>query len=71
MASQMRGEIVYRVCEDIPNRTEMLTYYGDDYARSLDIDPKRFRGKKGSFLITEEVIDEACEIVMARKERDS
>ena len=37
VAVQFQGEIWYRVCKEIPHGTELLTYYGDDYSKTLGI----------------------------------
>ncbi len=43
VAVQVKGQNMYRVCRTIPAGAELLTYYGDEYARSLKIDPKQYK----------------------------
>ncbi len=43
IAVQLKGAIYYRVCKTIPNGAELLTYYGDEYARTIKIDPEKFK----------------------------
>ena len=43
LAVQLKGQIMYSVCRPIPPGTELLTYYGDDYARAMNIDPLEYR----------------------------
>jgi SCY1-like protein 2 len=37
-AFQYTGEIYYRTCKNIPAETELLAWYGEEYARGMKID---------------------------------
>ena len=39
---QYKGEMYYRTFKNIPAHTELLVWYGDDYARNLGIDVENF-----------------------------
>lgn len=43
MAFVYRGAIYYRTVKEIPKDTEILVYYGNEYAEELNINTKNFR----------------------------
>ena len=45
MSVQYKGQIFYRVCQEVKINSELLTYYGDQYSHSLGVDPKVFKEK--------------------------
>ena len=42
VAVQYQGEIFYRVCKEIREGEEFLTYYGDTYFSEMGGDPNKF-----------------------------
>ncbi|KAE8740700.1 hypothetical protein FOCC_FOCC013792 [Frankliniella occidentalis] len=40
---QLGGRLYYRTVRDVPANTELLTWYGDSYARDLGISPGAYR----------------------------
>lgn len=50
---QYRSQIIYRVCQPIPYGKELLTYYGDSYARHLGIKPELYHQGKKKFACKE------------------